>query len=141
VDINDASKAGSCAGEASIFGVPVRLTAAAPGAGTAAEATECPEYQEVRREYATIASRVTAFYSRASVPAEWGYTDEFVASVLGSITSDGQAATELLMVACGGGCPLAQLPPETALAGACSAHKCAVARCESARTTSDSAMC
>ena len=105
-----------------LFGVIVSLAATEPGARIVAENSDCPEYVDVRKEYAAIASRTTAFNSRSSVPSEWGYSEEFVASVLsGKDTGDhsAQAITDLLMVACGGGCPLAQLPPETSLEGAC----------------------
>jgi SAM-dependent methyltransferase len=100
----------------------VSLAAIAPGANIAAEDVDCPEYVDVRREYASIASRTTAFNSRSSVPSEWGYSKDFVASVLGgkdTVDHNAQAIADLLMVACGGGCPLAQLPPETSLEGAC----------------------
>ena len=105
-----------------LFGVRVTLVATAPGADIAAENLDCPEYVDVRKEYASIASRTTAFNSRSSVPSEWGYSEEFVASVLGGKDTgdhDTQAIADLLMVACGGGCPLAHLPPETILEGAC----------------------
>ena len=121
IDPDDASKA-SRADEVSMFGVCVSLAAAAEGASVGAESADCPEYIDVRKEYGAMALRMTPFNSRSSAPSEWGYTEDFVSSVLGSKVHgdrDTKAIADLLMVACGGGCPLAQLPPDFTIEGAC----------------------
>ena len=65
------------------------------------------QHAEILAEYGAIAARAVPFTSMGSSPAEWGYSPEFLARTLRGSSED---IDKLLMVACGGGCPLALVP-------------------------------
>jgi hypothetical protein len=106
------------AGCVTLFGVAVRLdtqAAVALAPAPAAPPPPPPEYAEIQKEYGAMAERTEPFSSMGSTPADWGYTPSFLQSLLGNTACEDQ----LLMVACGGGCPLALVPDSVALKGAC----------------------